>query len=90
VADVNLSLDVKFFIFNFINKQAKYERSIQKMDLREKVKSYLHDTGCTVTNFCKKIGISTVYYYKWIKKEVEFSDRLIGIIGEFLNDVYAK
>lgn len=33
------------------------------MDLREKVKSYLHDTGCTVTNFCKKIGISTVYYY---------------------------
>ena len=29
VAGINLLLDVKFFIFNFINKQAKYERSTQ-------------------------------------------------------------
>lgn len=60
------------------------------MDLREKVKSFLCDTGGTVTAFCKKIDISTTYYYKWMKKEVEFSDRLIDLIEEFLSDVYAK
>ena len=60
------------------------------MELREKVKSFLRDTGGTVTAFCKKIDISTTYYYKWMKKEVEFSDRLINLIEEFLNNVYAK
>ena len=60
------------------------------MDLREKVKTFLLDTGATVTNFCKKIEISPTYYYKWIRNEVEFSDRLTERINKFLNEVYAK
>lgn len=60
------------------------------MDLREKVKSFLSDTGGTVTAFCKKIEISPTYYYKWINNNVEFSERLINRIKEFLNEVYAK
>ncbi len=60
------------------------------MDLREKVKSFLNDTGATVTAFCKKIDISPTYYYKWMKNSVEFSDQLVSRISDFLNDVYAK
>lgn len=60
------------------------------MGLREKVKSFLRDTGGTVTAFCKKMEISPTYYYKWMKKEVEFSDRLNNRIAEFLQEVYAK
>lgn len=60
------------------------------MDLREKVKSFLSDTGSTVTAFCKKMDISTTYYYKWIKNNVEFSERLNNRIAEFLKEVYAK
>lgn len=60
------------------------------MDLRERVRAFLKDTGATVTNLCKKIEISPTYYYKWIRNEVEFSDRLMHRITEFLNEVYAK
>lgn len=61
-----------------------------KLELREKVKSFLIDTGATVTSFCKKIEISTTYYYKWINNNVEFSDQLVSRIETFLNEVYAK
>lgn len=60
------------------------------MDLREKVKSFIIDTGATVTSFCKKMEISPTYYYKWMNNNVEFSDRLISRIKNFLNEVYAK
>lgn len=60
------------------------------MDLREKVKSFLNDTGATVTNFCKRVDISPTYYYKWIKNDIEFSDQLMNRIATYLNEVYAK
>ncbi len=60
------------------------------MDIRERVKSFINDTGATVTAFCKKIEISPTYYYKWINHHVEFSDQLISRINSFLNEVYAK
>lgn len=60
------------------------------MELREKVKAFLNDTGATVTSFCKKIGISNTYYYKWINNKVEFSDQLVSRIKTFLNEVYTK
>lgn len=60
------------------------------MDLRQRVKSFINDTGATVTSFCKKIDISPTYYYKWINNNVEFSDQLISRINNFLNEVYAK
>jgi len=65
-------------------------KGVRKLNLREKVKSFLSDTGGTITAFCKKMETSTTYYYKWMKKDVEFSDRLICRIEEFLNEVYAK
>lgn len=63
---------------------------MKTVDLKEKVKSFLNDTGATVTAFCKRIEISPTYYYKWINNNVEFSDQLISRIKNFLNEVYAK
>lgn len=63
---------------------------MQTLNLKEKVKSFLNDTGATVTAFCKRIEISPTYYYKWINNNVEFSDQLISRINNFLNEVYAK
>lgn len=60
------------------------------MDLRQRVKSFINDTGATVTAFCKKIEISPTYYYKWMNNNVEFSNQLISRINNFLNEVYAK
>lgn len=60
------------------------------MDLRQRVKSFINDTGATVTAFCKKIEISPTYYYKWMNNNVEFSNQLANRITIFLNEVYAK
>ncbi len=60
------------------------------MGLKERVKSFLADTGSTVTAFCKRIEISPTYYYKWMNHNVEFSDKLISRINDFLNRVYTK
>ncbi len=60
------------------------------MDLREKVKAFIKDTGSSVMNFCKNVGISHAYYYKWIKGQVEFSEKINERIRNFLKDVYAK
>ena len=63
---------------------------MQTLDLREIVKSFINDTGATVTAFCKKIEISPTYYYKWMNNNVEFSGQLICRINNFLNEVYTK
>jgi len=63
---------------------------VQTLDLRERVKSFINDTGATVTAFCKKIEISPTYYYKWMNNNVEFSGQLICRINNFLNEVYTK
>ncbi len=63
---------------------------MQTLDLRERVKSFINDTGATVTAFCKKIEISPTYYYKWMNNNVEFSGQLICRINNFLNEVYTK
>lgn len=60
------------------------------MDIKEKVKSFLNDTGATVTAFCKRIDISPTYYYKWINDNVKFSNEIIDRIIKFLDEVYAK
>lgn len=60
------------------------------MELREKVSCFLEDTGATVTNFCKKTNISPTYFYKWMKRDIEFSDTIKSRIVKFLEDVYAK
>lgn len=63
---------------------------MQTLDLRQRVKSFINDTGATVTAFCKKIEISPTYYYKWMNNNVEFSNQLISRINNFLNEVYTK
>lgn len=63
---------------------------MQTLDLKERVKSFLADTGSTVTAFCKRIEISPTYYYKWMNNNVEFSGQLISRIKNFLNEVYTK
>lgn len=63
---------------------------MQTLDLRQRVKSFINDTGATVTSFCKKIDISPTYYYKWMNNNVEFSNQLLNRINNFLNEVYAK
>lgn len=60
------------------------------MELKERVKAFLADTGATTTNFCKRIGISTTYYYKWMNNKSELSDGLISNIESYLKEVYTK
>lgn len=44
------------------------------MDLRQRVKSFINDTGATVTAFCKKIEISPTYYLNSAKNYNEAND----------------
>ncbi len=60
------------------------------MELKERVKAFLEDTGATITAFCKRIDISITYYYKWMNGSVVFSDKLNERITKFLDDVYTK
>ncbi len=60
------------------------------MELRERVKSFIDDTGARITTFCKKISISPQYYYQWINNEVEFSSGISNRITAYLDEVYAK
>lgn len=60
------------------------------MELKERVKSFLKDTGATVTAFCRRVKISNVYYYRWMSNDVAFSGEVIERITKFLDDVYTK
>lgn len=60
------------------------------MTLREKVAEYLQDTGVAVVAFCRKVNISSSYYYMWRNGKVEFSDSVCNRIEKYLKDVYAK
>ena len=60
------------------------------MELKERVKMFMFDTGAKLTIFCRKIDISTTYYYAWMRGEVEFSESIINRITEYLNEVYKK
>lgn len=60
------------------------------MALRNRVKSFLEDTGATINAFCRRIGISTAWYYRWMHEEAEFSDELCEKITTYLDEVYAK
>jgi len=60
------------------------------MELKTRVKMFLEDTGAKLSIFCRKVDISTTYYYNWMKGKVEFSDAIIQRITEYLDEVYAK
>ena len=58
--------------------------------LKERVKSFMFDTGAKLTIFCRKVEISTAYYYSWMRGEVEFSKGIIDRIEAYLDSVYVK
>lgn len=60
------------------------------MDLKERVKCFLDDTGATVSAFCKRVQISVSYYYSWMKNDVEFSEKLKNRITAYLDEIYKK
>ena len=60
------------------------------MELKERTKRFLDDTGAPVTVLCKRLNISTTYYYKWMLNEVKFSGALIDRLTKYLDEVYAK
>lgn len=61
------------------------------MDLKERVKMFMSDTGGKLSVFCRKVQISTTYYYTWMRGEIEQpSEEMCGRIKAYLDEVYAK
>lgn len=60
------------------------------MDLKERVKSFMIDTGAKLSVFCRKVQMSTTYYYTWMRGEIEPSEEMCGRIKAYLDEVYAK
>lgn len=76
------------FVKNYVIKYM--ERGEKSMELKERVKSFMYDTGAKLSVFCRKVEISPTYYYAWMRGEVEFSEAINNRITVYLNEVYAK
>lgn len=60
------------------------------MELKERVRSFMDDTGAKLSVFCRKVQISATYYYAWMRGEVDFSENINNRIESYLDDVYVK
>lgn len=60
------------------------------MDLKERVKMFMEDTGAKLSVFSRKVQISVTYYYAWMRNEVEPSEEMCARIRAYLDEVYAK
>lgn len=60
------------------------------MELRNRVRNFLEDTGAPITAFCKRINISHTYFYKWINEQLDFSSNIKERIIKYLDEVYKK
>lgn len=60
------------------------------MELKERVRSFMDDTGAKLSVFCRKVLISPTYYYAWMRGEVEFSGNINNRIETYLDEVYVK
>lgn len=60
------------------------------MDLKERVKMFMEDTGAKLSVFCRKTKISDTYYYAWMHDKIEPSEEMRGRIKAYLDEVYAK
>ena len=60
------------------------------MDLKERVKSFMSDTGAKLSVFCRKVQMSSTYYYAWMRNEVELSENMNERIKAYLDEVSAK
>lgn len=60
------------------------------MDLKERVKMFMDDTGAKLSVFSKKVQISDTYYYAWMHDKIEPSDEMCERIQAYLDEVYKK
>ncbi len=60
------------------------------MDLKERVKMFMSDTGAKLSVFCRKVQISSTYYYAWMRGEIEPSESMGERIRTYLDEVYKK
>ncbi|MCM1253242.1 MAG: hypothetical protein NC321_10505 [Clostridium sp.] len=60
------------------------------MDLKERVKMFMNDTGAKLSVFCRKVQISSTYYYAWMRGEIEPSESMSDRIRVYLDEVYKK
>lgn len=60
------------------------------MDLKERVKMFMEDTGAKLSVFSRKVQMSVTYYYAWMRNEVEPSEEMCSRITAYLDEVYAK
>lgn len=61
------------------------------MDNRAQVKKLLQEVGIPTTAFCKKIGISTTAFYRWLRDDLRLSDekeRTIRIYANKLSELF--
>ena len=60
------------------------------MDLKERVKMFMEDTGAKLSVLSKKVQISDTYYYAWMHDKIEPSDEMCERIQAYLDEVYKK
>ena len=70
------------------NKQDKERK--KRMDLKQRVKMFMEDTGAKLSVFSRKVQMSVTYYYAWMRNEVEPSEEMCGRINAYLDEVYKK
>lgn len=75
----------KKIIANKLDKERK-----NRMDLKERVKMFMEDTGAKLSVFSRKVQMSVTYYYAWMRNEVEPSEEMCSRITAYLDEVYAK
>lgn len=75
----------------YINRIWKINKGrIKVMDLKERVKMFMYDTGAKLSVFSKKVQISDTYYYAWMHDKIEPSDEMCERIQAYLDEVYKK
>lgn len=53
--------------------------------LRDRVQNFLNELEMPITVFCKKIEVSPSYFYKWRVGQVNFSEKTLQRISNFLS-----
>lgn len=44
------------------------------METKAKIFEIVKESGIPTTTFCKKIGLSTTAFYRWLKNDLKLSD----------------
>lgn len=53
--------------------------------LKTRIKNFVEEFDMPVTVFCKKVGMSTTSYYKWMQGAFNFSEEREKKISEYLS-----